>query len=60
MLAAGVPLARVHFPTMRVSLEAIIRLLVEDFRVPCEAPADVWRPVLAASEAAFLAIAHRP
>lgn len=54
------PLARVHFPTMRVSVEAVIRLLVEDFGVPCQTPPDVWRPVLAASEAAFLAIAHRP
>lgn len=57
---AGAPLARVHFPTMRVSLEAVIRLLAEDFNVPCRTAPDVWRPVLAASEAAFLAIAHRP
>ena len=60
VLPAGVPLGRVHFPTMRVSLEAIIRLLADDFRVPCHAEAELWRPVLAASEAAFVAIAHRP
>lgn len=59
-LPPGVPLERVHFPTMRVSLEAVIRLLAEDFRVPCRTPADVWRPVLAESETAFLAVAHRP
>lgn len=57
---AAAPLARVHFPTMRVSLEAVIRLLAEDFKVPCRTAPDVWRPVLAASEAAFLAILHRP
>ena len=60
VLPVGMPLERVHFLTMRVSLEAVIRLLADDFRVPCQTPADVWRPVLAESEAAFLAIAHRP
>ncbi len=50
----------VHFPTGRVSLEAVIRLLVEEFGVPCNTSDDVWRPVLAASEQAFLEIAHRP
>lgn len=60
ILPPGMPLERVHFPTMRVSLEAIIRLLAEDFGVPCQTPSDVWRPVLAESEAAFLAVAHRP
>ena len=53
-------LARVHFPTDRVSLEAVIRLLAQDFSVPCARPAEVWRPVLAASEATFREIAHRP
>jgi hypothetical protein len=51
---------RVHFPTGRVPLEAVIRLLVEEFSVPCQMPNDVWRPVLAASEQAFQEIAHRP
>lgn len=59
-LPAGVPLARVHFPTQRVSLEAIIRLLADDFGVPCGAAPEVWRPVLAYTEGEFLAIAHRP
>ena len=60
VLWRGISLERIHFPTMRVSLEAIIRLLAEDFRVPCQMPADVWRPVLAESETAFLAVSHRP
>jgi hypothetical protein len=42
-LPSGASLERVHFPTMRVSLEAVIRLLAEDFRTPCQTPADVWR-----------------
>jgi hypothetical protein len=59
-LPADTTLARVHFPTDRVSLEAVIRLLAQDFAVPCARPPEVWRPVLAASEAAFREIAHRP
>lgn len=47
-------LERVHFPTHRVSLEAVIRLLVEEFAVPTSEPRHVWRPVLAESESAFL------
>lgn len=54
------PLERIHFPTGRVSLEAIIRLLADQFDVPCNRPAELWRPVLAESEGAFLEIAHRP
>lgn len=53
------PFERVHFPTGRVSLEAIIRLLVEEFGVPCNRP-DVWRRVLSESEKMFLEIAHQP
>jgi hypothetical protein len=52
-------LERVHFPTMRVSLEAVIRLLVDQFGVKSNELKKVWRPLLAASEAAFLGIAHR-
>jgi hypothetical protein len=58
-LPQGVPLERIHFPTQRLSLEAVIRLLVDQFGVPTAEPANVWRPVLAVSEAAFLGIAHR-
>lgn len=55
------PLSRVHFPTRRVSIEAGVRLLVDDFGVPT-ARAD-WRPILSASEATLagtvLAVGHR-
>jgi hypothetical protein len=51
---------RIHLPTGRVSLEAILRLLIEDFNVPSNEPPEIWRPVLAESEAAFEEIAHRP
>jgi hypothetical protein len=54
------PLSRVHFPVGRVSLEAVIRLLADQFGVPTNEPSAVWRPVLAESERAFLEIAHRP
>lgn len=52
-------LARVHFPTGRVGLEAVIRLLVEQFGVPTNEPPEVWRPALAATERGFLKIARR-
>jgi hypothetical protein len=52
-------LERLHFPTMRVSLEAVIPLLAEQFKVKCNEPPKVWRRMLAESEAAFLGIAHR-
>lgn len=52
-------LERVHFPTGRVALEAIIRMLIEQFGVPTNEPAEVWRPVLTTSETEFLRIAHR-
>ncbi len=58
-LPAHRTLERVHFPTMRVSLEAVIRLLADQFGVRCTQRSGVWRPMLAASEAAFLGIAHR-
>jgi len=50
---------RVHFPTHRVSLEAVIRLLIEEFNVPPRTPPEFWRPLLAESEAIFLDIAHQ-
>lgn len=52
-------LERLHFPTNRVSLEAVIRLLIEEFHVPSHSSPEVWRSLLAESEAAFLEIAHR-
>jgi hypothetical protein len=53
-------LAHVHFPTRRMPLEGIIRLLAEreQFGVPCAESPDVWRPLLTAAEAEFLSIAH--
>lgn len=59
-LSAGTPLERFHFPTGRVSLEGVIRLLADQFHVPCNEPPEVWRPVLALSERLFHEIAHRP
>ncbi|MGH7771205.1 MAG: hypothetical protein ACREQA_03110 [Candidatus Binatia bacterium] len=53
------PLKKVYFPTGRVSLEAVIRLLVEQFKVPCNQPSKIWRPVLAESERDFLKVAHQ-
>lgn len=49
-----------HFPDARVSLEAVIRLLAEQFSVPCNAEPGIWRPVLAETEREFQRIAHRP
>lgn len=60
VLAAGKTLARVHFPTARVSLESVLRLLIVDFGVPTAEPEAVWKPVLAESELAFQQIAHQP
>jgi hypothetical protein len=60
VLAPGATLARVHFPTSRVSLEAILRLLIVDFKVPTATDDEVWQPVLATSEMAFQEIAHQP
>jgi hypothetical protein len=50
-------LARIHFPTDRISLEAVIRLLVTQFGVT---PAvDAWDEILMESERCFAEIAHR-
>jgi hypothetical protein len=54
------PLERVHFPTGRVSVEAVLRLLIEQFGVTPNENADVWRRVLAESERAFERVASRP
>lgn len=58
-LGADQLLERVHFPTNRVSLEAAIRLLIEQFNVLPNTPADIWRHLLAESEALFMQIAHK-
>lgn len=53
-------LPKIHFPTGRMSLEAIIRFLIEDFHVPSNHPSKIWRPVLAESERLFHEVAHLP
>jgi hypothetical protein len=53
-------LQKVHFPTGRIPLEAVIRLLAEEFQIHCHAPKKVWRAVLAESERLFQEIAHQP
>ena len=53
-------LSRVHFPTGRVSIEGVIRLLAEQFGVPCNQTPEIWRKVLALSEQDFLRVAHQP
>ena len=60
ILRRGQTLERVHFPTSRVSLEAIIHLLVTQFGVRCNHLPEVWRLVLAESERLFFDIAHIP
>lgn len=53
-------LAHIHFPTRRMPFEGIIRLLAEpdQFGIPTSSPPEVWRRLVAASEAEFLQIAH--
>jgi hypothetical protein len=59
-LPAGQPLKAVHFPTGRTSLESVIRLLIEQFKIEANEPSDVWRAALSTSEAQFWEIAHLP
>jgi hypothetical protein len=58
-LPSGTPLERIHFPTDRVSCEAVIRLLVEQFEITTNEVPEIWRPVLAETEARFAEMAHR-
>lgn len=60
VLPEDMPLSRVHFPTGRISIEAVIRCLVEQFDVPTNEDTHVWRAALAESERAFLEVAHTP
>ena len=59
-LPVGRPLSRIHIPTARIPIEAVIRMLVEQFQIACNEPATVWRPVFTESETLFHEIAHRP
>lgn len=52
-------LERFHFPTNRISIEAVIRLLIEQFHIQANQPVEIWRPLLTESETAFLQISHR-
>jgi hypothetical protein len=54
------PLANVQFPTRRVSIEAIIRLLAIEFGVPCRSEPARVNALLSEAEAPFMAIAHEP
>ena len=51
---------RVHYPTGRVSLEAVIRLLIEQYGVEPVSPEPIWRSLLFQAESAFREIAHQP
>src|SRR5262245_51834333 len=59
-LGAKALFERVPFPTAGVSLEAILRLLIDDFGVPANEPGEVWRPLLQETEQAFMEIARQP
>jgi hypothetical protein len=52
------PLSVVQFPTRRVSLEAVIRLLAMEFHVPCKEGPEWMNGALQEAEKAFLEIAH--
>ncbi|MEU0936092.1 hypothetical protein [Embleya sp. NPDC005971] len=54
------PLERIHFPTGRTSLEQVLRLLIQGFKVPAATPSDVWLPALASAEARFAEVANQP
>lgn len=58
-LRAGDTLEHIHFPATRVPLEAVIRLLIDQFHVPTTERRNFLRKVLLESERAFLDIAHR-
>jgi len=45
------PLGRVHFPCRQPTLEAAVVLLADEFRVPTNAPQEVWRAAVAEHEA---------
>lgn len=58
-LPAGKALDDIHFPATRVSLEAVIRLLIDQFQVRARTSRSHWRKLLTESEKAFMAIAHK-
>ena len=58
-LRAGESLERIHFPATRVSLEAVIRLLADQFHVRSLLQRGELRKLLTQTEREFLNIAHR-
>ncbi len=60
VLGDGKSLEAVHFPTGRISLEGVIRLLIVQFEVPSVTPEDVWMRVLTTSETSFNEICEKP
>jgi hypothetical protein len=48
----------VHFPTRRMSIESVLRLLITQYHVPPNSGAEIWRPMLAEAEHMFQEIAH--
>lgn len=51
----------VHFPTRRMLIEGVIRLLIEDFQVPVHKDhRDIWRSLLAESEKELAGIMRQP
>lgn len=59
-MKCGRELRAIHFYTGRPTVESTIRLLIEQFEVPANSPAEIWRPALEESERGFLDVAHRP
>lgn len=59
VLPESMPLGRIHFPTYRISIEAVIRMLIDQFGVQSREPAEVWRPLLTATETRFFEHARR-
>jgi hypothetical protein len=52
-------LENVHFPTRRISIESILRLLIDDFNIKPNQDDGIWRAALAASEGEFYRVAHQ-
>jgi hypothetical protein len=57
-LASGQLLERIQFPVTRVSLEAVIRLLVDQFHIPAFSRRQELRKLLTQTEREFLEIGH--
>jgi hypothetical protein len=53
-LRADDTLQHIHFPATRVSLEAVIRSLIDEFHVRPVTPQSVWRKILTQTERDFI------